>query len=124
MGKKFLGWVIYPLFFVGIGIPLTLGDAEHSSTKIRHVEKWVKTWKFHLGDILHGEDPQLDDRSWRILDLPHDWSIEGEFRADHPATPGGGALPGGIGWYRKTFSLPEADRGKLIFVDFDGIYRN
>jgi len=124
MGKKFLGWVIYPLFFVGIGIPLTLGDAEHSSTKIRHVEKWVKTWKFHLGDILHGEDPQLDDRSWRILDLPHDWSIEGEFRADHPATPGGGALPGGIGWYRKTFFLPEADRGKLIFVDFDGIYRN
>ena len=37
---------------------------------------------------------------------------------------GGGALPGGIGWYRKTFTLPETDRGKVVYVDFDGVYRN
>ncbi len=56
--------------------------------------------------------------------LPHDWSIEGEFNKDNPAGVGGGALPGGIGWYRKTFTLPDADSAKLIFIDFDGIYRS
>lgn len=124
MRKRFFDWLICSFFFVGLGVPFTLGDAEHSPTQIRQVEKLRKSWKFHLGDISHGEDPALDDSQWRVLNLPHDWSIEGEFSPDHPATPGGGALPGGIGWYRKTFFLPEGDRGKLIFIDFDGIYRN
>ena len=66
----------------------------------------------------------LDDRGWRLLDLPHDWSIEGEFSEKNPATPGGGALPGGIGWYRKIFTLPRADRNKSVLIDFDGVYRN
>ncbi len=54
-------------------------------------------WRFHLGDVAGGQDPQLDDSQWRALDLPHDWSIEGEFSEKNPATPGGGALPGGVG---------------------------
>lgn len=124
MKKHSFGWIASLFLFWAIGVALTFGDAEHFSSNVRHVEKWVKAWKFHLGDVSHGEDPQLDDSSWRALDLPHDWSIEGEFSKDHPATPGGGALPGGIGWYRKTFFIPEADQGKRIFVDFDGIYRN
>ena len=65
-----------------------------------------KGWRFHLGDVDGGQDPGLDDSRWRLLDLPHDWSIEGEFSEKNPATPGGGALPGGVGWYRKTFTLP------------------
>ncbi len=63
-------------------------------------------------------------QNWRNLNLPHDWSIEGEFRSDNPATPGGGALPGGIGWYRKSFTLSDPDKDKLVFLDFDGIYQN
>jgi beta-galactosidase len=59
-----------------------------------------------------------------VLDLPHDWSIEGKFSKDHPATPGGGALPGGLGWYRKTFAMPESEKAKLAFIEFDGVYRN
>jgi beta-galactosidase len=80
-------------------------------------------WRFNLGDIPDGQNPQLDDSQWRSLDLPHDWSIEGEFSEKNPATPGGGALPGGTGWYRKTFTVSSAVKGKLIFVDFDGVYR-
>src|SRR5882724_3979401 len=53
-----------------------------------------RDWRFHLGDIANGPDPALDDSGWRLLDLPHDWSIEGEFSDKNPATPGGGALPG------------------------------
>jgi len=58
------------------------------------------------------------------LNLPHDWSIEGEFSETAPAGTGGGALPGGTGWYRKSFTIPTTSKGKLIFIEFDGVYRN
>src|SRR5215831_12932669 len=83
-----------------------------------------KDWSFHLGDVPDGQKPDLDDSQWRRLNLPHDWSIEGEFSEKNPASPGGGALPGGIGWYRKSFSIPASDQNKSVFVEFDGIYRN
>ena len=67
---------------------------------------------------------RLNDSQWRQLNLPHDWSIEGEFSEKHPAGTGGGALPGGVGWYRKTFTVPTTSKGKLIFIEFDGVYRN
>ena len=67
------------------------------SATIRHSADFTKGWKFHLGDATNRQESSLDDSQWRILDLPHDWSIEGEFNKDNPATPGGGALPGGIG---------------------------
>lgn len=81
-------------------------------------------WRFQLGDVSNGQDAGLNDARWRQLDLPHDWSIEGEFSEKHPAGTGGGALPGGIGWYRKTFTLPARARGQVVFVEFDGVYRN
>jgi len=81
-------------------------------------------WKFHLGEVTGGEAAALKDASWRALDLPHDWSIEGEFSAQNPAGASGGALPGGIGWYRKTFSLTPSDSSRLVFVEVDGVYRN
>ena len=65
------------------------------------------------------EAPSLDDSSWRKLDLPHDWGIEGPFRAELPNNTG--KLPwAGIGWYRKTLVLVEADKNRRIFLDFDG----
>jgi beta-galactosidase len=81
-------------------------------------------WEFYLGDVDQAQTVGFNDSSWQTVDLPHDWSIEGEFSADNPATPGGGALPGGIGWYRKTFTLEKSDKGKHIFIDFDGVYMN
>ena len=89
----------------------------------RVTEKFTRDWKFNPGDSEEFKNPKFNDSEWRILNLPHDWSIEGEFSADNPASPGGGALPGGIGWYRKTFEVPQTDDGKMIFIDFDGVYQ-
>ena len=58
-------------------------------------------WKFNLGDVQQAEQPSFPDNNWRSLDLPHDWSIEGAFSPDNPATNSGGSLPGGVGWYAK-----------------------
>ena len=81
-------------------------------------------WRFTLGDPAGAEAPRFDDRRWRALDLPHDWSIEGTPRED---APGGGRLgfyPTGIGWYRKAFRLPEGPRGREAWLEFDGVHMN
>src|SRR5881409_2568013 len=83
-----------------------------------------RAWRFHLGDVPGAREAGFDDAGWRRLDLPHDWSIEGEFSDTNPAGANGGALPGGVGWYRKTFSVAERDTGRLVFAEFDGVYRN
>lgn len=81
-------------------------------------------WKFHLGDLPGAQSPSFDDVSWRSLSLPHDWSIELPFDKESPTGTGGGSLRGGIGWYRKTFSLPASAAGKSVTIDFDAVYRN
>jgi beta-galactosidase len=95
-----------------------------SLDNVRKIKDFDNNWNFHLGDIENAQEQEFDDSQWRVLNLPHDWSIEGKFSEDNPPGVGGGALPGGIGWYRKTFSLPESDKDKLVFIDFDGVYRN
>src|SRR6266702_3525103 len=90
----------------------------------RQTQNFDHAWRFHLGDVAGAQETAFDDAAWRALDLPHDWSIEGEFSEQNPAGVGGGALPGGVGWYRKTFSVPAADSGRVVFVEFDGVYRN
>jgi beta-galactosidase len=89
----------------------------------RLVEDFNADWSFKLTNI-DASSVDFDHSNWRVLMLPHDWSIEGNFSKDHPATEGGGALPGGIGWYRKVFELPATDSVKKIYIDFDGIYWN
>jgi beta-galactosidase len=81
-------------------------------------------WKFILGNQAGASATSFPDKAWRSLDLPHDWSIEGTFDKNNPATAGGGALPGGIGWYRKQFTVPASSKGKYVVVDFDGVYKN
>ena len=87
-------------------------------------QDFTADWTFHLGDDSAASRPDYDDTAWRILHLPHDWAIEGEFSRDNPSGTGGGALPGGIGWYRKTFTVDKADEGKRLYIDFDGVYMN
>ena len=102
--------------------------ALHAQLKHRSVSSFDKDWKFYHADSTDTKDEyknsHFNDAPWRSLNLPHDWSIEGAFDQKNPATPEGGALPGGIGWYRKTFSVPVTAKGKSIFIDFDGVYRN
>jgi len=67
--------------------------------------------------------PGFDDSSWRRLNLPHDWAIEGPFNVNRADGVGGGMgrLPSpGIGWYRKKLDIPAGDAGKSIFLDVDG----
>jgi beta-galactosidase len=82
-----------------------------------------QAWKFSRGDELGAESTAFDDSNWRILNLPHDWSIEGPFSQDAPCGGGGGYLPGGIGWYRKHFNITAQERGKQVSIQFDGVYK-
>ena len=95
-----------------------------SSGKVRERINFDQGWRFTLSGDENSWKPETDDSSWRLLDLPHDWSVEGDFNPNNPATTGGGALPGGTGWYRKSFTLKAADKDKVIYIDFDGVYRN
>ncbi|MBR3714230.1 MAG: glycoside hydrolase family 2, partial [Bacteroidales bacterium] len=88
-------------------IALMAAWGQQRSSGIRDVEDFNQGWKFSLEADSMAAAPDYNDRKWRTLDLPHDWSIEGAFSADNPATPGGGALPGGYGVYRKHFKTPD-----------------
>lgn len=79
-------------------------------------------WRFVLADSAQMSNVEYNDSWWRKLDVPHDWAIEGDFYASNPSGAGGGALPGGIGWYRKYFSLPTSK--EKYFLEFDGVYMN
>ncbi len=81
-------------------------------------------WYFQLGDSANACLEEYDDSDWRQLNLPHDWAIEGDFSEDNPSGTGGGALPGGIGWYRKHLRISSADLKKHIRIGFDGVYMN
>ena len=90
----------------------------------RAILDFDRDWRFHLGDVSGAEQPAFADSDWRRLDVPHDWSIEGAFSDTNRAGVAGGALPGGVGWYRKTFTIAAVDSGQLLFIEFDGVYRN
>jgi hypothetical protein len=79
-------------------------------------------WRFHLGDLKQAEAPAFADKDWRAVDLPHDWSIEGPYSQKNAS--GTGFLPGGIGWYRKSFPLPASVRDRKVAIHFDGVYRD
>jgi beta-galactosidase len=81
-------------------------------------------WRFQLGDLPAASQPAFDDTNWRLLDVPHDWSIEGALNPPPEGDSNGGFFSHGIGWYRKTFTLPAATAAKKIVVEFDGVYMN
>jgi beta-galactosidase len=89
-------------------------------------------WRFALvnpagitdptGAYAHAADPGYDDSAWRQVDLPHDWSIEQDPTQANGTDSGTGFLPGGLGWYRKTFTLPSQMADRQMSVEFDGVY--
>lgn len=87
-------------------------------------------WRFHLGGAQGAEQPDFDDSKWRQLDLPHDWSIEDLPNSKSPfdrnaiSQVNGGFTTGGSGWYRKTFFVPNEQKGQRIQIQFDGVYMN
>ncbi len=119
------------LIMLGGATPSQAADAP--GVAARQTLSFDQDWRFQLGEVAGAEQPALADAAWRALDVPHDFSIEGPpgadpatmegpFDAKSPGGTGAGALNGGIGWYRKAFTLPEGSAGKRVSVQFDGVY--
>lgn len=87
-------------------------------------------WKFYRGDTANAQEINFNDNNWRNIDLPHDWSIEDLPGTQSPFNPDVvngvsiGFTTGGIGWYRKTFTLPSTQKNKKVIIQFDGVYMN
>jgi beta-galactosidase len=81
-------------------------------------------WAFTRGNPAGAQNPAFDDTGWRVLDVPHDWSIEGPYDRTNSTAGSGGYLPAGIGWYRKHFATPASFKDKQVSVQFDGVFMN
>lgn len=77
-------------------------------------------WKFFPGDELEAPKPSFDERRWKNVDLPHDWSIREQLSPTLASATG--YLPGGIGWYRKTLNVPQDKQGEQLYLYFEGVY--
>src|ERR1035437_8041688 len=91
-------------------------------------------WKFYRGKLVGAENPNFDDKTWRDVTIPHDWSIEdlsvtkvndkshiisGPFDSKAIGGKHSSFTIGGTGWYRKHFIIPESDKGKIVYINFD-----
>lgn len=81
-------------------------------------------WRFTRGDSTGAHAAAFDDRRWRTVDLPHDWSVEGPFAQNNPGAGRIGYLPTGVGWYRKSFTLPGPVGSRRAWLELDGVYMN
>ena len=97
-------------------------SAASANVSAREVQSFDRGWKFHPGDAPGADMPSYNDDGWRSVRLPHDWSIDGPLDENAPGGASNGFFPDGVGWYRKTFRIPESMRGQKIFLEFDGIY--
>ncbi len=97
----------------------------YDATDVRYRAQIDLNWKFIQDDNIDASAKDYDDSDWRLLNLPHDWSIEGEYSQENPSGGSGGYLPTGIGWYRKTLTIPEEWRdGRQVSIAFDGVFCN
>ena len=88
----------------------------------RMAQDFDANWLFSKGDFASAMMPAFNDSGWRQLNVPHDWSIEGPFGAEFGS--GNGFAPGGTGWYRKHFKLDADQKGRVVTIEFDGVYDN
>ncbi len=96
----------------------TQGDSPRTRTSLDF------NWQFYLGDEPKAKTPSFSDSQWRTLNVPHDWSIEGQYNKNNPAGIAGGFLPTGTGWYRKQLPWHESWQNKQVMLEFDGVYMN
>jgi beta-galactosidase len=108
-----------------------LSAQESPRSRVSFNEGWKFVKYFNASDEKTTNDkepsdlqlPAVNDNNWRSVDLPHDWAIEGPF--SDTLENNTGLLPWkGIGWYRKHFNISETDKGKRIYIDFDGAMAN
>jgi beta-galactosidase len=111
-----------PLLLLSAVMGALPGHAQEGSPRQRLLMDYG--WRFTTGDPADAAAAAFDDRGWRTLDLPHDWSIEGPYDSAAATTGRGGSLPTGVGWYRRTFTMPREWRGRRVTIEFDGVYEN
>ncbi len=111
----------YIFIFLMLIIGCNFSKIENSTER---KQNFNNNWKFYPGDNAEASKTEFNDSEWRELNLPHDWSIEGDFNAAYPAGNDGAYLPTGIGWYRKVFDIPKNWEGKKVSIYFEGVYMN
>jgi len=109
------------LLFLVIALPANAQAADTQSIQARSTNLYLH-WKFIQKDVGNAQNTSFNDDSWRELNLPHDWSIEGKFSQSEPAGDASGFLPTGIGWYRKSFCLSGDLTNRKVFIYFEGVY--
>jgi beta-galactosidase len=101
------------------------GVAATNKAYAMHRLDFDRAWRFHLGDLPDAIwRAELDDSSWRPVDLPHDWSIELERDPASPSGSAGGHFPAGVGWYQKRFPVTRELREGAVILEFEGVYMN
>ena len=108
-------------WFTVAAIALMARGACAAGDEARQTNSIDADWHFHLGEAAGAVAPGFSDAGWRTLDVPHDWSIEGQIEASNRSGAAQAYLPMGVGWYRKTFDLPVGAAGKRVFIEFDGV---
>jgi beta-galactosidase len=116
--KKFKILLIASVFFIGCVISV------RAQENIQRKQLFDYDWKFFLGDAPTAGTNDFDDKNWRNLELPHDWSIEGNVNPKNPAGGAGGYFPAGVGWYKKKFNVSPEWKSKNVLVYFEGVYMN
>jgi beta-galactosidase len=106
--------ILFFMLFAGL---LQTGNAQRATKLL------LEDWKFSQADTQAAQLTTFNDGGWRVLNIPHDWSIEGNFAKEHPSTFNQAALPTGIGWYRKHFYLPINADGQHVAINFEGIFQ-
>lgn len=123
--RQFLGKQDFRGVTILLSLIFLLAGFFPASSSSRVVRPLNDGWKFCLSDDSTAIRPDFDDKDWRTLTLPHDWAFENGYSADGAQRANGGYACGGIGWYRRTFSLTEAEcRSGRMFLDFDAVYMN
>ena len=117
--------IVKTLFLINlIIIGFISKSVAQNNTNLERKQRFNFDWKFALGDAAENSAENFDDTTWRKLDLPHDWSIEGKSEKNNPSGGDGGFYPTGTGWYRKTFSAPTEWKSQKIVIYFEGVYMN
>jgi beta-galactosidase len=110
--------------FGSVSAPVVYASQPESVAGSGRTMDFDRAWQFALVNTTGADaaQPEPGDPSWRGVDLPHDWSIGLDPTSSPGTTAGTGFLPGGLGWYRKTFRLPRSMAGKRVSIEFDGVY--
>ena len=133
--RHIVAWLCLAGLALGLGFAWPAPAQANATVSITNSNPRSETlfddgWLFHRGGALGAQEPGFNDSDWRLVDLPHDWSVEdlpgtsSPFSRDAISQVNGGFTTGGSAWYRKAFVLPSEMKGKRVVFQFDGIYMN